>query len=82
MYKIELENTTTHQKITYNDLTDWNNGKKLFFNFNIDTTGLSKGEYILSLFDDETIIATDTLKIGDFNNKAIQYNKGNNIYIQ
>ena len=81
MYKIEIENNVTHQKYTYDNVEDKNNGKKLFYNFNIDTSNLDDGEYTLSLYDGNKLITSELLKIGDFNNKSIQYSKGNNIYI-
>ena len=81
MYKIEIENNVTHQKYTYDNVEDKNNGKKLFYNFNLDTSNLDDGEYTLSLYDGNKLITSELLKIGDFNNKSIQYSKGNNIYI-
>ena len=81
MYKIEIENNVTHQKYTYDNVEDKNNGKKLFYNFNINTSNLDDGEYTLSLYDGSNLITSELLKIGDFNNKSIQYSKGNNIYI-
>lgn len=81
MYKIEIENNVTHQKYTYDNVEDKNNGKKLFYNFNIDTSNLDDGEYTLSLYDGNNLITSDLLKIGDFNNKGIQYSKGANVFI-
>lgn len=81
MYKIEIENNVTHQKYTYDNVEDKNNGKKLFYNFNLDTSNLDDGEYTLSLYDGNSLINTELLKIGDFNNKTIQYSKGSNVYI-
>lgn len=81
MYKIEIENNVTHQKYTYDNVEDKNNGKKLFYNFNIDTSNLDDGEYTLSLYDGNNLINTELLKIGDFNNKTIQYSKGANVFI-
>ena len=81
MYKIEIENNVTHQKYTYDNVEDKNNGKKLFYNFNIDTSNLDDGEYTLSLYDGNNLITSELLKIGDFNNKTIQYSKGANVFI-
>lgn len=81
MYKIEIENNVTHQKYTYDNVEDKNNGKKLFYNFNLDTSNLDDGEYTLSLYDGNNLINTELLKIGDFNNKTIQYSKGANVFI-
>ena len=81
MYKIEIENNVTHQKYTYDNVEDKNNGKKLFYNFSVDTSNLDDGEYTLSLYDGNSLINTELLKIGDFNNKTIQYSKGSNVYI-
>ena len=81
MYKLEIENTVTHQVHTYN-VEDINKGKKLYFQFDIDTLGLSDGEYNLTLFDEEeNIVCVDLLKIGDFSVEALQYKKGENTYI-
>ena len=81
MYKIEIENNVTHQKYTYDNVEDKNNGKKLFYNFNINTSNLDDGEYTLSLYDGNKLITSELLKIGDFNNKSIQYSKGSNVFI-
>lgn len=81
MYKIEIENNVTHQKYTYDNVEDKNNGKKLFYKFYIDTSNLDDGEYTLSLYDDNKLITSELLKIGDFNNKSIQYSKGANVYV-
>lgn len=81
MYRIKLQNTVTNHEYTYDNVIDKNNGKKLFFNFDIDTSNLDNGEYKLTLFDGDNIISTELLKIGDYNSDAIQYSRGNNIYI-
>lgn len=81
MYKIEIENNVTHQKYTYDNVEDKNNGKKLFYKFYIDTSNLDDGEYTLSLYDGNKLITSELLKIGDFNNKSIQYSKGANVYV-
>ena len=53
----------------------------MFYNFNLDTSNLDDGEYTLSLYDGNKLITSELLKIGDFNNKSIQYSKGSNVYI-
>lgn len=78
---LKLENTTTHQIYEY-EVKDMNNGEKLYFRFDINTSDLVDGEYTLKLYDGDKIIATDILKIGDFNANALQYKKGENIYIE
>lgn len=77
---IKLENTTTHQTYEY-EVVDANNGEKLYFRFDINTADLDEGEYKLELVDNGEIIATDLLKIGDFNTNTLQYKKGDNTYI-
>lgn len=81
MYRIEIKNNVTNQVYTYDNLVDKNNGKKLFYNFSLDTSTLEPAEYTLSLYDGANLITSEILKIGDFNNKAIQYSKGNSIFI-
>lgn len=77
---LKLENTTTHQIYEY-EVKDMNNGEKLYFRFDIDTSNLVDGEYILSLYDGEKLVANDLLKIGDYNPSTLQYKKGENTYI-
>ena len=77
---IKLENTTSHQTYEY-EVVDANNGEKLYFRFDINTSDLVEGEYKLELVDNGEIIATDILKIGDYNPNTIQYKKGENTYI-
>lgn len=77
---IVLENTTTHQTYTY-DVVDLNEGKKLFYQFDIDTLGLDDGEYKLTLSDEDGIIETDLVKIGNYNSNSVQYKRGDNIMI-
>lgn len=77
---LKLENTTTHQIYEY-EVKDMNNGEKLYFRFDIDTSDLVDGEYILSLYDGEKLVANDLLKIGDYNPSTLQYKKGENTYI-
>ena len=82
MYRIELINKKTKQVINYDDVVDLNDGEKMFFKFQINTKQLDDGEYILNLYDDDTLIKTDTLSVGDFNAKALQYKRGEDIYVE
>lgn len=81
MYSIKIVNTVTKQEYTYNELSDLNGGKMLYYLFSIDTSNLDDGEYQLTLFNDDDIVCTELLKIGDYNSDKIQYSKGYNIYI-
>ena len=81
MYKIELVNKHTKEIIVYDNLEDVNEGEKLFYNFKLNVKDLADGEYALSLYEDGELVATDTLNIGNFSKNAIQYTKGENIYI-
>ena len=81
MYKIVIKNTVTNQEYVYDNIEDINGGKKLYYNFNIDTSNLSDGEYKLTLFKGDDIICTELLKVGDFNSDKIQYSKGANVFI-
>ena len=82
MYSIELINKKTKQVIKYDDVVDLNDGEKMFFKFQINTKQLDDGEYTLNLYDDDTLIKTDTLNVGDFNAKALQYKRGEDIYVE
>lgn len=81
MYKIVIKNTVTNQEYVYDNIEDINGGKKLYYNFNIDTSNLDDGEYKLTLFKGDDIVCTELLKVGDFNSDKIQYSKGANVYI-
>ena len=82
MYRIELINKKTKQVIKYDDVVDLNDGEKMFFKFQINTKQLDDGEYTLNLYDDDVLIKTDTLNVGDFNAKALQYKRGEDIYVE
>ena len=83
MYKIELINKKTKEVFNYEYLNDYNLGEKLYFKFEIDTTQLTDGEYHLHLYDEnDELIVTDTLSVNNFNLNGIQYEKGENIYIE
>lgn len=81
MYKIVIKNTVTNQEYVYDNIEDINGGKKLYYNFNIDTSHLIDGEYKLTLFKGDDIVCTELLKVGDFNSDKIQYSKGANVFI-
>lgn len=81
MLSIQLQNTVTKQVYEFSDIEDKNNGKKLFYKFNLNLTDVPEGEYEVTLYKDGEVIKKELLKLGDFNNKAIQYSKGNNIFI-
>lgn len=81
MYKIVIKNTVTNQEYVYDNIEDINGGKKLYYNFNIDTSNLDDGEYKLTLFKGDDIVCTELLKVGDFNSDKIQYSKGANVFV-
>lgn len=86
MYKIELVDKKTNKVTTFNDVVDVNEGEKLYYRFQLSTKKLADGEYTLNLYEcyedgDEVLVATDTLIMGDFNEKTLQYKKGENIFI-
>ena len=82
MYKIEIVNKKTKELITYNNVDDKNNGEKLYYKFEIDATTLSDGEYTINVYnDDDVMVCSDTLNVGEFNTNKLQYERGNNIYI-
>ena len=80
--RIELQNKKTKEVITFDNISDLNNGEKLFYKFSINASSLEDGEYGLSLFDGDNLIATDTLCVGDFDVNGLQYKKGESIYIE
>ena len=82
MYKIELINKKTNEITTFDTLVDKNEGEKMFFKFEINTSLLTDGEYTLKLYDDDELIKTETVTVGDYDTKALQYKKGENIYVE
>lgn len=80
--RIELQNKKTKEVITFDNISDLNNGEKLFYKFSINASSLEDGEYGLSLFDGDNLIAIDTLCVGDFDVNGLQYKKGESIYIE
>lgn len=77
---LQLENTVTHKQYEY-EVKDNNEGKKLYYQFDIDTLNLDDGEYKLTLIDGKKVVVNDILKIGDFNPNSLQYSKGENTYV-
>lgn len=82
MYRIVLVNKKTKETITFNDVVDVNNGEKLFYKFQINTSQMVDGEYTLSLYEDDALVLVDTLVVGEFNVNGLQYNRGEDIYIE
>ena len=80
--RIELQNKKTKEVITFDNISDLNNGEKLFYKFQLNASVLEDGEYILSLFDGDNFISTDTLCVGDFDMNGLQYKRGESIYIE
>ena len=81
MYRIVLEHIST--KKTYNfNAEDKNNGEKLYFRFQIPLTDVEDGKYKLFVYQDEELIKEDILVIGDFNTETLQYQRGENVYIE
>ena len=79
-YSITLINNLTKEEYQYIDLIDNNNGIfSLYYSFEIDVSNLIDGEYTLYLYDeDNTLIQTELVQIGDYVNKHnTSYNKNN-----
>lgn len=82
MYKIEIVNKKTKEIFTFSNVEDKNNGEKLYYKFEIDATTLVDGEYTINVYnDDDVMVCSDTLNVGEFNTNKLQYERGNNIYI-
>lgn len=63
------------------NVTDLNEGVKLYYHFEIPTVDIPDGKYNMQLLDGETVIYEDIVCIGDFKGATIQYKRGENIYI-
>ena len=63
------------------NVTDLNEGVKLYYHFEIPTVDIPDGKYNMQLLDGETVIYEDIVCIGDFKGATIQYKRGDNIYI-
>jgi surface protein len=81
MYKIEIINKDTNEVKIYDNLNDLNFGEKKFYRFELDLTDLADGKYIVNLYEDDKLIITDDLNVGDFNVNSLQKKVGENIYI-
>lgn len=79
-YSITLINNLTKEEYQYIDLIDNNNGIfSLYYSFEIDVSNLIDGEYTLYLYDeDNTLIQTELVQIGDYINKNTSYTYNNN----
>lgn len=72
----DKENTYTF------NVDDLNRGEKLYYKFQFTTANVANGKYNMVLTDDDgNVIAEDVVCIGDFNAETIQYNRGENVYI-
>lgn len=72
----------TNNKNTYSfEVEDLNNGEKLFYHFQIPTANMEDGNYKMVLLDGDEIITEEQVCIGAFNPQAIQYSRGENVYI-
>ena len=81
---LRIENQLSHISHTFDNLTDTMTSK-LFYNFEITLPeGLLDGIYQYTLLDDETVVATGLLQIGDFtpDNKSYSSQTRQNGYIQ
>jgi len=81
MYKIEIINKDTNEVKIYDNLNDLNFGEKKFYRFELNLTDLADGKYIVNLYEDDKLIITDDLNVGDFNINSLQKKVGENIYI-
>lgn len=81
MYKIEIINKDTNEVKIYDNLNDLNFGEKKFYRFELNLTDLADGKYIVNLYEDDKLIITDDLNIGNFNVNSLQKKVGENIYI-
>lgn len=79
-YSITLINNLTKEEYQYIDLIDNNNGIfSLYYSFEIDVSNLIDGEYTLYLYDeDNTLIQTELVQIGDYINKNTSSTYNNN----
>lgn len=72
----DKENTYTF------NVDDLNRGEKLYYKFQFTTANVANGKYNMVLTDDVgNVITEDVVCIGDFNAETIQYNRGENVYI-
>ena len=81
--KIIIKNGITHKEFEYN--VDDLNESNIFYTFNINIPeSFDYGEYSYTLKDnEEKIVATGLLRVGDYEQKNTQYNNNKvNKYIQ
>lgn len=72
----------TNNKNTYSfEVEDLNNGEKLFYHFQIPTSDMEDGNYKMVLLDGDEIVTEEQVCIGAYNPQAIQYSRGENVYI-
>lgn len=72
----------TNNKNTYSfEVEDLNNGEKLFYHFEIPTADMEDGNYKMVLLDGDEIVTEEQVCIGAYNPQAIQYSRGENVYI-
>ena len=76
---LKLSNKENTYTFTVDDL---NNGEKLYYKFQIPASDVVDGKYNMVLMDDEgNIITEEQVCMGYFNAETIQYNRGENVYI-
>ena len=76
---LKLSNKENTYTFTIDDL---NNGEKLYYKFQIPASDVVDGKYNMVLMDDDgNIITEEQVCMGYFNAETIQYNRGENVYI-
>lgn len=75
---LELTNNTNSYSFEVEDL---NYGEKLYYKFQIPATDVEDGKYNMILMDGDIVVAEEQVCIGNFKSETIQYNRGENIYI-
>lgn len=76
---LKLSNKENTYTFTVDDL---NNGEKLYYKFQIPASDVVDGKYNMVLMDDDgNIITEEQVCMGYFNAETIQYNRGENVYI-
>ena len=76
---LKLSNKENRYTFTVDDL---NNGEKLYYKFQIPASDVVDGKYNMVLMDDNgNIITEEQVCMGYFNAETIQYNRGENVYI-
>ena len=76
---LKLSNKENTYTFTVDDL---NNGEKLYYKFQIPASDVVDGKYNMVLMDDDgNVITEEQVCMGNFNAETIQYNRGENVYI-